>query len=766
MSETTVGREPVQIIEMLLPRCSNVHGSSPCTATELADAKCYNSRSTCNDPANYRSRPDSNLEYDFVRSQGRVVTNTELDFTADVFVALKVAFPREPDGIIWEQGDDTNGVFVGCHNDTWFEVRAGYGGDPITTQTVQVQEAISSVAGKTLFIYLYIDHSARRLYVWAYDAGTGEFVFTGTDTATAWPSGAWSGNDDGAIGTLNTNGTFGTTFSDFNGRVLEAQFNQSDLPDPATFDTATDYKTTLYFGRMNDPLPSDNIYILPFIRSVSTVGSKINLAGTNETYEPLGQNATLTIDFIDPPHTDRVVDPYLADRSYNPLAQSTFWRKFAMRQKFGKLHARILLYDGYAGQALSAMQKREYVVNSLAFEGASGVRLHCRDILSLSNIGKAQFPVTSQGVLRDTLSTSSLVINTQGATLTDYPQTGIVRVNEELMTYTGVEENVTEDGVLLTGVGRGTNGTEAAEHDLGDTVQVCESFTEENIDSILWKLCGAADIDYHLIDFDNWLDTVLGAYYNGYKFTTLITEPTSVKALLGEVCVSAGVYLFWNERAQTVQLRGAIASDTINTTINTYTEDNHILQDFTLTERPDEYISQYWLHYNQRDPTKPLEEVSNFRNSYALANTDVEGPNKYGRRSIRTVYSRWIASQAVAASSAGRQANLRKELPVEASFSLDAKDRDLWVGDYCYLSHKDIVDQNGVLDATRLWLVLEAEEKVSGERVQYRVEEVTAAGEIFFITENAEADYAGSNPDNLMYIAPDGTIDAAYGVIQ
>lgn len=53
MTETTVGREPIQIVELVQPLCANTYGSAPCTASGGADAKCYNTRATCQDTANY-----------------------------------------------------------------------------------------------------------------------------------------------------------------------------------------------------------------------------------------------------------------------------------------------------------------------------------------------------------------------------------------------------------------------------------------------------------------------------------------------------------------------------------------------------------------------------------------------------------------------------------------------------------------------------------------------------------------------------------------
>ena len=55
MNETTVGREPIQIIEIVQPSCSNTFGVPPCTATGTPDSKCYNTFATTQDAPNFVS---------------------------------------------------------------------------------------------------------------------------------------------------------------------------------------------------------------------------------------------------------------------------------------------------------------------------------------------------------------------------------------------------------------------------------------------------------------------------------------------------------------------------------------------------------------------------------------------------------------------------------------------------------------------------------------------------------------------------------------
>jgi hypothetical protein len=48
-----ISRRPQKVVVINLDYCDNTFGSAPCTATGTGDAKCYNTRSTCKDSANF-----------------------------------------------------------------------------------------------------------------------------------------------------------------------------------------------------------------------------------------------------------------------------------------------------------------------------------------------------------------------------------------------------------------------------------------------------------------------------------------------------------------------------------------------------------------------------------------------------------------------------------------------------------------------------------------------------------------------------------------
>lgn len=64
-----LGKEPITIVGLELDKCSLTHGISPCTATETGDDKCFNTRATCNDTANYTK---TTQEYLYCQPRGNL----------------------------------------------------------------------------------------------------------------------------------------------------------------------------------------------------------------------------------------------------------------------------------------------------------------------------------------------------------------------------------------------------------------------------------------------------------------------------------------------------------------------------------------------------------------------------------------------------------------------------------------------------------------------------------------------------------------------
>jgi hypothetical protein len=90
MTETTPGRETVQIVEIKQPLCENVYGVSPCTASGTADQKCYNTRATCQDTANFALGTPLSLYF----GRGRIAEQGLADYIIPSLVSVSTSPTR------------------------------------------------------------------------------------------------------------------------------------------------------------------------------------------------------------------------------------------------------------------------------------------------------------------------------------------------------------------------------------------------------------------------------------------------------------------------------------------------------------------------------------------------------------------------------------------------------------------------------------------------------------------------------------------------
>lgn len=575
MTETTVGREPIQVVEIVQPLCANTFGSAPCTATGTADEKCYNTRATCLDTANY-------------------------------------------DG------------------------------------------------SSTLSLY-----------------------FT-------------------------------------SGKVAEQGI--SGVP-----------------------------YAIPSLVSVSTAPTRVNLAGANPDAQGLGNRAVCSVRFKDHPHTDRRVDPYVDGRTFDPYQRGSFWSKWIARNKY-RQNIRINVYEGYAGQALGAMVKRSYFLQSVSGPDSNGnVTIQGKDILARIEERKAQAPAASPGELYADITAGATSFEVSNAVEADYPASGTIRINDELMTYSA--RSLNGSGRLdFTISARGTDGTTATTHSAEDAVQECLRYTNEQVHTICQDLLNVyGGVPLAFLDTTNWA-TEVNNYLSFYRLSVVISEPTSVTDLVSEVQENALFFLWWDERDALVKMKAIRGIDTAPDTI---TAEKNILEGaFSLTEKPRERASRVWVFFDHRNYVDSETDADSYRQQSVFANLESETDDLYGEASIRRVYARWIQSGALADTTASKIITRYVDVPSECKFRMDAKDRTYWVGDTITISHHLDVDAFGVR-RLRNWTIVSAEEVQPGEVVEYTAEDTTLYGRIYYIQASGAGNYSAGVSDPF-----DGFIGNSDGLLS
>jgi len=463
------------------------------------------------------------------------------------------------------------------------------------------------------------------------------------------------------------------------------------------------------------------IFCVPSLQSVSTSPTQINVVGGSKSKGPLGIRAELSVTFKDHPYSDALVDKYRLERGYIATDRGSYWSKWLARNPYYTGYI-IRVYDGYVGQALAEMGKRTYLVDTFSGPDSNqNVTIKAKDVLKLADNDKAQAPIASTGeLIVDYSETASMdPMRITGGIASEYPAPGKVRINKELFSYTGVS-TISETEMRLTGITRSILGTEADDQDEGDRVQLCLEYTNIRPDALTNDLLTTyGNVPSGFIPLAEW-NSEASVWLEQFRLSTIITEPTGVTDLLGEITEQALFYIWWDERDEQIKLRALrpAAGDFVKP-INNFK--SILAGTFELKAKPKERISQVWVFFGQRNPVEKLEDEQNFRRIRVRIDADAESDLQYGERSIKKIYSRWIQSEAIAIQTTVRLLTRFRDTPEYIAFALDAKDRSMWTGDLADVTVDSIVDVTGGPRVLR-WQVISAEETVSGEVTEYQLQ--------------------------------------------
>ena len=463
------------------------------------------------------------------------------------------------------------------------------------------------------------------------------------------------------------------------------------------------------------------IFCVPSLQSVSTSPTQINVVGGSQSKGPLGIRAELSVTFKDHPYSDHLVDKYRLERDYIATERGSYWSKWLARNPYYTGYI-IRVYDGYVGQPLAEMGKRTYLIDTFSGPDSNqNVTIKAKDVLKLADNDKAQAPIASTGELivdySDAVSMDPIRIT--GGIASEYPAPGKVRINKELFSYTGVS-TISDTEMRLTGITRSINGTDPKSQDAGDRVQLCLEYVNIRPDDLTNDLLTTyGNVPASFIPLAEW-SAEASIWLEQFRLSALITEPTGVTDLLGEITEQALFYIWWDERDEQIKLRALrpAAGDFVKPIDNFK---NILAGTFELKAKPKERISQVWVFFGQRNPVEKLNVEQNYRRIRVRIDGDAESDLQYGERRIKKIYSRWIQKDAIAIQTTVRLLSRFRDTPEYIAFSLDAKDRAMWTGDLADVTVDSIVDATGGPRVLR-WQVISAEETVSGEVTEYQLQ--------------------------------------------
>jgi len=361
----------------------------------------------------------------------------------------------------------------------------------------------------------------------------------------------------------------------------------------------------------------------------------------NITFQPailslgkdLGTRSSLKVTFEEHPWADTgpLYDKYLADRTYDPWEQGTFWAKLRARNPFMRGRA-MRWIQGTDDQAIADMDTRHFLIESFDGPDDSGrFTIIAKDALKMADGDRAQAPLLSPGRLNANITdvATSATLAPTGIGDTDYPASGYLNIGgKEIVSFTRSSDTLT--------ITRAQFNTDAVAHTAGDRLQLCLYYSAEDPADIVEDLLTTyAGVDAGLITIAAW-QAESAAFYRRVN-TRLIAEPTPVKMLLSELIEQCGLAIWWDDLDEQIRFQVLRA---VSTSAELYDDDNIVEGSLRVREQPEKRISQVWTRFGQFNPLKSADAADNYRSSVRTVDLDAELDE--GQKAIKEIFSAWI----------------------------------------------------------------------------------------------------------------------------
>ncbi|MCK5640727.1 MAG: hypothetical protein KAJ19_08015 [Gammaproteobacteria bacterium] len=478
--------------------------------------------------------------------------------------------------------------------------------------------------------------------------------------------------------------------------------------------------------------------------------TKINTASTELApgEKSTGENGGLQIQCRDFSSTDRAtgsnngIDPYVANRSYTPEEQGTYFAKLKAIHPYWA-NAEVVENTGYLQNGYDAanFKQRTYYLEKFTGPNKAGtISFVAQSIMRRMDDDRVTCPEITTGTLTAALDAGTTTNFTVSGDEDLYDTSnGSVRINDEAIEYTTGLDN--GDGTFtFSTLTRGVDNTTAAAHDSDDVAQKCVLFSSQTARQIAYSLyvtyggIPAANIDTTQWDVvaDLWLQET---------YSRRVTEPTGIKELLSEVHEEMGFFTWWDAEAGKVYLEAIRAPDS---GISTYTEGTHIIAgSVEIEELPDKRITQAHVYFNPRtsiEGSKP----HHFKGAHKTIDVGAESSDQYGGPKIKSTLARWLISNVQAAVVSDRRVDRFRNGLRLIKFQMDAKDEVLKTGDQAYIEVDAMQDADGS-QGTILIQVMQRDDIKTGETYAYRAWPLSYEGTFFYFTPDAAPDYSSAS---------------------
>jgi len=399
-----------------------------------------------------------------------------------------------------------------------------------------------------------------------------------------------------------------------------------------TYTTCVDRPNITEIPRVYELIATDS-YAAP-VNTLPTI-TALPKATPTQLKETLGLAiaGAVSIQCQDFPYADHLPDDdkYRATRPDPANDQGTFWGKFLSRFAWHADRPVTIQWGHYdATGAPSYTDETHYLLDKIDLGSNGAVTLKCRDMLHFISDEKTQVPVP----------TSSQLVNNVGGGAANFQFDPVyfdyynfnlpaaVRVDDEIISYTGITGGDTLDGVT-----RAQAGTDQGLHEAGILMPRVYWFDETNVvDAIASLLIVVGEVEREFIPYDaiqipptgvpdlwdiekdQWLQTV--------NITAVISDPTGLHTVLNDICEQCGITLFWDAHNNRISLIASVLSMGFDE--QPFINESMMLENtLKITESKHQQLSEVWQWYGKFNLLGD-DNAGNYSGVVVEVNTDAE----------------------------------------------------------------------------------------------------------------------------------------------
>lgn len=506
---------------------------------------------------------------------------------------------------------------------------------------------------------------------------------------------------------------------------------------------------TIRFGTPRNGMDKATL-LFPVIQGdVTGVAMEITVSPADDRKGILGRRETIKVTLSDFKDNDTSQDYYQSERvdgtalqsgvGYNPEDRGMFIARLLARWPFWK-NAPCRVLRGYVGDALGA-----YTVENFVLYGITGPNarreytLELRDEVSKLSDEKT-VPRASSGTLEEDIGTGLTAFDIEPAGEgANYAASGRICIGNEVMTYT-------RSGDTFTPTARGVDGTDAATHSRGDSVQECYRVEDATVDEIFADIAeNYGDVSAALLPTADYADEVAD-WLSEFKLTRTIPKPMKIQEVIGSLIECFGFFIWWDRQDKEIKLR---ANRPIGPGITPPTLSD--LNDFlepgpSMTFLHEQRYTNVLFWHGTIDPTQSATDGGNYRRVLNAADTAASSGNEFGEPRILNIYCPWLGESGdnvLAIVSAIRMLYRYRKTPIEVTGVLDrVKVAELSMAGPVTLSALPLVAEDGS-DPQGLFQMVR-DERQSGERNKVILQSYDLEARFAYITEDSMVDYSSA----------------------